>query len=96
MPSDDRFTALPGQPNLITAADAAAIFVQNRSSAAVEVIGTADDTPPVDTSGGILLEGKGVILNEALSDLFPGVPGVVRVWIWPTGSDEIELKVSYA
>ena len=64
----------------ITDADISAITIQNLSGYPLEVAGTTGSAPS-DESSHIVVPVNGMIINEYLADLFPGVASADRVFI---------------
>lgn len=68
----------------ITDADISAITIQNLSNYPLEVAGTTGSAP-ADNDSNIIIPVGGLIINEYLTDLFPGVASVDRVFIKGSG-----------
>lgn len=64
----------------LTASDITALTFQNKSGAAILVVGAVDATPPNDEAGAIRYEPGEGERNAALTDLFPGISGANRVY----------------
>lgn len=65
----------------LTDADVSAITFQNQSGVPVLIAGTSDATAPTDQEWPSYAPGLGE-KNVTLSDLFPSVSGVDRVWAY--------------
>lgn len=59
----------------LTAADVSAITIQNKSGYTLEIAGTTGSAP-ADASGVIHIPPGGLLLNELMSELWPGVAAV--------------------
>ena len=68
-------------PTLVTAEDVTAITLQNTLSGDLKVFGTVGAVAPDPADVGLVLVPGGVILGEALTDLFPGV-AATRIYVW--------------
>jgi hypothetical protein len=69
----------------LTDANITRITVQNTGGGAVEILGTTGSTPTASEAG-MAIPPNGALVNEYLSDLFPGVAGVNRVFIRGSGN----------
>lgn len=63
-----------------TDSDITSVTIQNQGSHLLEVIATTGAAPSGD-GGKIIVPPGGALINEFLSDLFPGIPGADRVWV---------------
>lgn len=78
----------------LTDADVSAITFQNKSGNYILVKGTATASAPSDDDGAVRYNPGQGERNATLSDLFPGVASVARVYAYsPTGA---EVMVSHA
>ncbi|SDF91950.1 hypothetical protein [Alloyangia pacifica] len=83
------------QPALLTAEDVSGNFLcQNQSGEPVRLIGATDTTVPAADAPGLELAHGAVILNEAMTDLFPSIAAVRVFAVSLSGSGPV--LVSYA
>lgn len=83
-------TLVPDVWTELTDADVASVTVQSKAADYIEVTGTSGAAP--SGGGSIRLSPNMAIINRDLADLWPGVPGVVRVWARGKG----EVLISHA
>ena len=69
----------------ITDANITRITIQNQGLVPLEVKATTGATP-TDSDGAIVIPENGILINEYLADLFPGVAGADRVFIRGSGN----------
>ncbi|MBL3704634.1 hypothetical protein GI582_18205 [Sulfitobacter sp. BDSS02] len=73
-------TVTAAAPQEITAGDVATISVQNQSGEFLLLFPGVDGAAPETDAAPIMLPPAQMFVNEALTDLFPGVSGVNRVF----------------
>lgn len=78
----------------ITDADVTTITFQNVGGHALFIAPTTNTTAPTTTNGAILYQPGTGERNVAMTDLFPGLAGAVRVWAF--GTDGGRVMVSHA
>lgn len=71
---------------LLTDSDVTSLTVQAQG-ADVWLKATTDTTAPTSMTGSILLPRNSMFVNEAMTDLFPGLTGADRVWGRTTGAN---------
>lgn len=84
MPQSDTTTAKQTWTE-ITDANITRITIQNQSDEVLEVRATTGSAPS-DDGKAVLIPPYGMLINEYLADLFPGVTGADRVFIRGSGS----------
>lgn len=80
---------------LVTDSNVSTITFQVTGERSLQVLGTNGTTEPGSSSGGLVYGAGQGERNTALSDLFPGVSGVNRLWMRMV-SYETEVFVSHA
>ena len=69
------------------------VRVQNRGPYLIEVLVTADTTPPTSAAGALQLRAGGVILPDTpIATLFPGGPNPAHVWAWASANTEVSVS----
>lgn len=87
-------TLAAGAWTQLTDADVSSITFQNKSGDYILVKGTATASAPTTVDGAVRYNPGQGEKNASLSDLFPGVASVARVYAYaPTGA---EVMVSHA
>ena len=76
----------------ITDANVAALTFQNISGNFVRVKGTAGTTAPTDLAGSLRYNPGQGERNVDLADLFPGVAGVNRLWVFATDGAQVVVS----
>ena len=100
MPRNDTLTIPPRVWTQLTNADVTAVSLQILSNNPVAIAGTAGAVAPASGPGGseaarILWPGDHLLATTFLTDLWPGVSGVNRLWAWAEG-DGAKVAVSHA
>jgi len=88
-------TVLAGTiPVMITASDAHLVTLQNKGERSFMVGGSVDTTPPAPEN---MIEWlpKQAVAGELMSTIFPGLPGVCRLFVLCEENDAIVFR-SYA
>lgn len=78
----------------LTDADITSITFQNIGSSHVMIKATTDGTAPTNFAGALRYNPGQGERNVTLSDLFPGLAGRDRVWVYAT--DAAQVVVSHA
>lgn len=95
MPQDTRLAFQGEAPYMVTNSDTDRFTLQNLAAHPIWVIATAGTDAPADNLGGLRVLPNELILNGYLSELFPGVPGANRVWVWGF-QGTVSVKISHA
>jgi hypothetical protein len=76
----------------ITNADATAITFQNVGEGDLYVKGTVGANAPSTTDGALQYASRQGERNATLSELFPGVSGVNRVYVWSQRAGSVSVN----
>lgn len=80
MARNENLDLSPNSMTQLTNADASKITIQNASDNFVSIYANSSATNPDATDGHIILPPRGLLVNESISDLFPGISGADRVF----------------
>jgi hypothetical protein len=96
MPQNTTVTYPANTWTQITDASVTAIRVQNQSIFTVSLSATSSAVAPTNLSGAIELAGGETLAADlTLAQLFPGVTGATRLWVYPVGHPAV-LSISHA
>ena len=94
MPQNTTIASAAGAWTLLTDADVTSITFQNTSSQFVIIKGTTNTTAPTTKDGALRYNPGQGERAVTLIDLFPGVSGVKRLWVF--SNDTASVVVSHA
>lgn len=92
MPQNNTITGPANKWEQITDADVATIRYQNMGSGVLYVQGTVGAVAPTSTIGAIKYDPGDGQVKTLLSDLFEGVTGANRVWVY----SDVPFSVSFS
>ncbi len=77
----------------VTLSDVSAIRVSNLGTEAIWLMGTAGAVAPTSTSGALpLLPGQHLTADLLLNQVFPGVSGVTRVYVYSPNASNVSVS----
>lgn len=81
MAANTNITAVAGQWTLLTTNDAAQATFQNLTNGVIKVKGTVGAVTPTNEDGAIAYPPFNGEMNANLSEMFPGITGVNRLYV---------------
>ena len=89
MPQNTDIAVAASAWTMITDADVTSVTFQNKTSGAIYVKATTDTTEPANRDGAIVYNSGAGERNVSMSDLFPGLSGADRLWVWASAKGEV-------